>query len=80
MKTRTTLKLTAPTPKQAARCVAFLRRERDRLKELGIRLRRPSPSGPLAFALGLAAEWLNTAREREQLRCVEFRKKKGVFR
>lgn len=68
MKTRTTLKLTAPTPRQVARCVAYLRRERDRLKELGIRLRRPSPSGPLAFALGLAADWLNTAREREKWR------------
>lgn len=75
MKTRTMLKLTAPTPRQAARCVAYLRRERDRLKELGLRLRRPSPSGPLAFALGLAAEWLNTARERERLKRVDPRRR-----
>lgn len=71
-----TPRLQTPTPRQTARCVAYLRRERDRLKALGMRLKRPSSSGPLAFALGLAADWLHTAREREKVRRSELRKTK----
>ena len=64
-----------PTRKQVASCVEYLRGERDRLKALGMRQKKPSPCGPLAFALGLAAEWLNTAREREQSHQATFRRK-----